>query len=222
MLRLLALGGICWIACLVGCGKSVTELNQMGLAEFEAGNYSYANAYFQQAWQKDRERPETLYNLGRCALAMAEQRFQQRSFIAALRYVDDAVSWFDSAIASFPGYTAAQNGKVRGLELQDKYSQAFDAAQWADDVAGPAAREKIVLAAHYERIGDMDQAQLCYRQAVAMEPDNSYAHAEMGRFYARRGQKDNAILHLRRAAALNPEEPGVLRDLKELSAAPTE
>ncbi len=209
-------------AILAGCASpNVSELNQMGLKEFQAGRYSHAKAYFQQAWEQDRERPATLYNLGRCAQVMAEERFEQGSLTASLRYLDDAVAWFDSAIASFPGYTAAQEAKVQALELKGKYRQALSVAEWADQHVGPAAKQKIVLAGHYERTGDMDQALLCYRQAVAMETRSSFAHAKLGRFYARQGKKDQAVAELQRAYELDPEQEGLLRELAELGEVPS-
>ena len=206
---------------LFGCSmQTVSDLNQLGLVEYRAGNYAHAKAYFEKAWEKDRERAVTLYNLGSCAMAMAAERQGKGSTVSAMRYLDEAVYWFDQAIASFPGYTEAQHGKVRALELQGKYRQATAVATWADQTVGPAARQKWVLARHHERRGDMDEALLGFRQAAAMEPRSAYAQAELGRFHLRRGQRDEAIMAFRRAYALNPTEGGVASALAEFGALP--
>jgi len=206
----------------VGCSvQTVSDLNQMGLAEYRAGNYAHAKAYFTQAWEKDRYRPVTLYNLGSCAMEMARERFDGGNVVGALRYLDDAIGWFDSAIAAFPGYAEAQDAKVRALELQGNYRSALAEAEWIDENVGPAARQKLVLARHHERRGDADQALLCYRQAVAMQPESAYAHAELGKFYMRRGQTENAIAELQIAYQLNWQQPGVVDSLAELGASPT-
>ena len=208
---------------LFGCSmQTVSDLNQLGLAEYRSGNYAHAKAYFEKAWEKDRERAVTLYNLGSCAMAMAAERQGRGSAVSAMRYLDEAVYWFDQATASFPGYTEAQHGKVRALELQGKYRQATAVATWVDQTVGPAARQKLVLARHHERRGDMDEALLSFRQAAAMEPGSAYAQAELGRFHLRRGQHEEAIVALRRAYRLNPAEGGVVSELAELGVLPVE
>ncbi|MFQ6047750.1 MAG: tetratricopeptide repeat protein [Phycisphaerae bacterium] len=200
-----------------GCATAtIGELNQQGLAELRAGRYAQAQAYFKLALEKEPERAETLYYLGCCALERARQKLAANRVPPAMRYLDDAISWFDSAIESAPGYAAAQEAKVEALELKGRYEQALAAAKWADRFVGPAARQKIILGRHYERIGDMDEALLCYRQAVAIEPDSSLARAELGRFYARLGRKQEAILELRKAYRMNPAEPGVVPELQRL------
>ena len=221
MSRLPAVFAILGLVSVGGCTThTVGELNQMGLKEYRKARYSEAKAYFDRAWEMDRERPVTLYNLGRCAMAMGQQRFRQGRFAASLRYLDEAIHWFDSAIESFPGYTDAQLAHVQALDLQGKYRKALQAAEWADTYVGPAAKQKLVLAGHYERTGDLDEALLCYRQAAAIESDNSFVRAELGRFYARQGLTSQARAELERAQQLHPTDPNVASDLAGLAPEP--
>ena len=62
----------------------------------------------------------------------------------------------------------------------------------------------------------MDQAQLAFRQAVAVEPNNAAAHAELGLFYLRLGNKTEARESLRRAYELDKHTPGVTQALAQL------
>ncbi|HUW81305.1 MAG TPA: tetratricopeptide repeat protein [Phycisphaerae bacterium] len=221
MYRLVAIFVVLVSISVSGCTThTVGELNRMGLDEYRKVRYSEAKAYFEQAWKMDRERPVTLYNLGRCAMAMGQQRFRQGRFAASLRYLDEAIHWFDSAIESFPGYTDAQIAHVQALDLQGKYRKALQAAEWADTYVGPGAKQKLVLAGHYERIGDLDEALLCYRQAAAIESDNSYVRAELGRFYARQGLTSQARAEFQRAQELRPTDPDVAGDLARLGPEP--
>ena len=204
-----------------GCGRPVASFDvciQAGLDEYNGERYPEALAMFKEAAAHDRERPEAAYWMGRCYLAMARQRFEEDLFVGALRNCDRAIASFDDAIKAFPGFGRAVQGKAEALRLRGKHAAAMEIADWAAAHSGPQAR-KLILKGHlYAQGGDMDQAQLAFKQAAAVEPDNAAVHAELGLFYLRCGNESAAIQSLKRAYTLNPGTPGVVTALARLGA----
>jgi len=205
---------------LVGCGPSLSELHMQGVRAYRQGDLARAQAMFEAVLEKDPERAETLYFLGRCYHTLARRKFRDHNTPGALRAVEEAIFYYNQAIEAFPGYQAALEDKNRALELKGQYEQALQVAEWAKRYAGPAAERHIFLAKELLERGDYDGALDYLQQAVAMEPRNAKAHAELGRFYMLMGQNRKAVAELQRAYELNPAEPGVVRDLRRLGATP--
>lgn len=212
--------GVCSLVAMVGCGPVVGQINEQGVQEYRSGRYVESIGLFKTALDKDPTRPSTLYYLGRSYTALAEQRFREGDARMARRNLDDAVYYFDRAIAVFPDYDEAIRGKNHALELRGEYDKAMDVVTKSADLLGPSARRKVMIAREQEQRGDLDAALRTYRQAVIQEPLNAWVHAEYGRFYRRLDRRDEAVDQLRRAYKLDPDEPGVVRDLKELGGWP--
>jgi len=212
------------IACALlglGCGApkpSFDRTMEEGVAEFDAGRYMEAMGVFKQAAEQDRERPEPTYYIGRCQLRMAEQRFREDNLPAAMRCCDAAIGAFDAAIGAFPGYSLAVQGKTEALKLKGKHDAALQIATWAATQSGPQSKMLILKGREYARAGDMDRAQLSFKQATTVEPDNAAAYAELGLFYMRMGNDAEAVQNLRLAYELNPGVPGVVAALARLGA----
>jgi len=206
-----------------GCGEpqpSFDEVFSEGVREKQAGHNVEALAMFQMAAQKDPERPEPSYEMGRCYLGMADGQFVEGDIPGALRYCDRAIAAFDKAIAAFPGYSRAVQGKADALKLRGKHQAALDIANWVAAQSGYQAKKLILKARQLADQGDLDNAQLAYKQAAAVEPDNAMAQAELGLFYMRLHNKPEAIKYLTRAYKLNPGAPGVFAALVEMGATP--
>lgn len=71
-------------------------------------------------------------------------------------------------------------------------------------------------ARRFESQNNLEKALELYKQAVAVDPSQSYPHAELGRYYMRIGQNDQAIAELQKAQSINPAEQGVAEDLAKL------
>jgi len=203
-----------------GCGPVVHEINREGLQEYHAGRYIESIGLFKTALKKDITRPSTLYYLGRSYTALAEERFRDGNARMARRNLDDAVYYFDRAVAVYPGYDEAIQAKSKALSLRGEFDKAVKSVQHSADLLGPTAKHKIMVARAHEERGDYDNALLAYRQAIAVEPLNAWAHAELGRFYKRLNQNDKAIAELTRAYRIKPNEAGVALELKALGAWP--
>jgi len=206
-----------------GCGDPLPTYDEAfsdGVRELEAGRPVEAVAMFKMAAVSDPERPEPSYEMGRCYLAMADKQFVEGDVPGALRYCDRAIASYDKAIAAFPGYSRAVTGKADALKLRGKHRAALDIANWVAAQSGYQAKKLILKARQYADQGDLDNAQLAYKQAATVEPDNAMAHAELGLFYMRMNNKPEAIRSLTRAYKLDPGAPGVFAALIELGAVP--
>lgn len=205
-----------------GCGGpsgEVRDLNARGLAEYRAGRYTDAIAMFKKAAEKDRERPEASVYIADCYLAMSQERFKDGNIHGALRWCDIAIAKYDAAVGAFPGYSRAVQGKADALKLKGEHEQALQTADWAAKNSGLQSTKLILKGREYAQESDMDQAQLAFRQAVAVEPNNAAAHAELGLFYLRCGNKTEARESLRRAYELDRDTPGVTEALAQLGDA---
>lgn len=191
-----------------------------GVREFRDARYNEAIAMFKNAAELDRERPEPSYETGRCYLAMADREFKEDDLPGALRYCDRAIDAFDKAVAAFPGFSKAVQAKADALKLKGRNEAAQNVADWAARYVGPQAKMLILRGRQYAQSGDVDKAQLSFKQAVSMEENNPAAHAELGLFYMRCGRDAEAIASLQRAYQLNPGAPGVLAALARLGAGP--
>lgn len=198
----------------------IKEAMTEGHREFDRGRYAEALGMYEMAEDIDPERPEPSYFIGKCFVAMADQQFAEDDLPGALRYCDRAIATFDKAIASFPGYSKALQGKADALKLRGRHQAAYDIAQWVSAQSAYDSRKLIVEARQYSSNGDLDRAQLALVKAVAVNPDDAAPHAELGRFYLRTNNRPKAIQSLTRAYQLNPGAPGVFAALLELGAIP--
>jgi tetratricopeptide (TPR) repeat protein len=216
VLMLLAIGS------LSGCGNELSygELRQLGQEKMIEQNYGAARLLLLDAREMVPEDPWNLYDLGDCNVYLAKEQFRLRNAPAAMDYVDDAVRCYGRAVNAHPGMQPALWGKNMALELKRQFESALEVAEWAAEFVGPSARGQIFLAHELEERNDPDAALLRYRQAVAMEPANAFAHAELGRFYTRINRRTEAVQQLRAAYNLNPAEPGVVEALRDLGEAP--
>jgi tetratricopeptide (TPR) repeat protein len=207
---------------LVGCGPPdpVRKLNQSGLEYYNKGDYYAAITQFENARKLDPELPESSYYLGRCYLRMAEQKMREDNLVAGMRFCDRSASEFERAYNAFPGYTKAIQGKSEALKLRGRQAAALELASWASAHATPRARMMILEAHELAQAGDLDKSLRVLKTAVAVEPENAAAHAELGRFYMRCNNEREAIAALQKAYRLDPGAPGVVSALAELNALP--
>lgn len=215
--------GLASILLAPGCGKpraTFDEIMREGVAEYEARNYREALGVFKHAQEVDRERPEPTYYTGLCYLGMADRQFKDDNLPAALRQCDAAIGAFDASVGAFPGYSQAVQAKADALKLKGKHAAALDIANWAARNCGPQAKMLILKGRQYAQAGDLDQAQLAFKQATTVEPHNAAAQAELGLFFMRCGNDGEAVKSLQKAYELDPGAPGVVAALARLNASP--
>jgi tetratricopeptide (TPR) repeat protein len=201
------------LGCLAsGCAEpnpSFEQLRTEGLRLMIAGRYAGARGLFVEAYKQRPEDAYNLHDLGDCCVFFARDQFEQMNVPAAHRELDKAVEYYSRSINSYPGFEPALIGKNHALELKGESEKALALAEWARKYVGPSARQQIFLAREFEQRGDVDSAELRYRQGVAMEQDSALANAELGKFYCRQNLPDRGRPYLERAYALDPHTPGV-------------
>jgi len=182
--------------------------------------YGAARIFFLQAEEMRPRRADNLHDLGACSVVLARERFQEGNRSAAMRELDEAISYYTQAIDAHPGHLAAIEGKHVALKLKEHFDEALQVAEWAAEFVGPSARQYLFLAENLEERGDIDDAFLRYRQAVAVEPRNFEAHKRFGAFLQRHGNEEAAVFHLQLAYRLNPLDTWVADELSKRGAVP--
>lgn len=218
----LLIGGMA-VLLVVGCMEpSVSKLHEDGIREYQAGAVVNARGMFEEALKRDPEHYESAFYAGMCHKAVAREKLREEDYPGAMRELDMAGYYFGLAIESYPGYMAAIQQKAEVLEMKGQYEDAIRLAIWAKDNVGTDRGQLIMLAQKLAEGGDYDSALVRLRQAVALNPDDAYVNAELGRFYVMIGRREDGIDSLQRAYRINPSEPGVLDMLAELGYAPVE
>ena len=70
-----------------------------------------------------------------------------------------------------------------------------------------------LLSTIYGMQGNMDEAGRCCRRVIALHPDHSEAHVNLGNVLLCQGKLDEAILHYQTAIGINPSNAGALCSL---------
>lgn len=207
---------------LTGCGPSFKyhELRYEGQKAMLDDMYGPACYFFKEAENLHPRHIENLHDLGACSVMLARQKFEAGSRAAAMRELDAAISYYSEAIEVYPGYQPAIVGKTVALKLSGQFDEALAHAEWAAEFIGPSARQYIFLAKELEKRGDVDGAQLRYRQAVAIDPANAESHTAFARFLLRQKKEVPAVYHLQAAYRLNPRDQWVVDQLTIRSALP--
>jgi Flp pilus assembly protein TadD len=201
---------------LTGCGPSYRELRLEAQNAVVDGEWGAARHLFEMADTKEPGDAENLHDLGVCSMVLARQKFKDGNHAAGMREADRAVAFFTRSMTAAPGFQASVIGRNRALELKGQFEEALRTAHWAANYIGPSAKQQIWLAKEYEERGDMDNALLRYRQAVAMEPDSAEAHKALGMFLVRTGNKQMAIRALNQSLRLDPTQADVAGTLRSL------
>lgn len=218
--RRIAIAAVLSMLPLVGCGPSYRTLRHEGMSTMATGSYGSAKWFFLQADQKKPRQVDNLYDLATCYLMLAKDDFQQQYYAAAMRDVNNAIDFFGRAIDAHPGHQPAIEGKSMALELKGQFDAALANAEWAAEFVGPAAAQFLFLAKGLEARGQLDDAFLRYRQAVAVEPKNVEAHLAFARFLLKGDNEAAAVHHLQEAYLIDPTDTWTTDQLARRGALP--
>ena len=184
------------------------------------GMYGPALYFFEEAEALYPRIVDNLHDLGACSVMLAREKFKQMNHAAAMRELDAAVAYYTQALEVRPAHQASIEGLNVALELEGKFDEALERAEWTATFVGPSARQYIFLAGELEERGDVDGALLRYRQAVAVDPQNPAGHVAFAKFLLRHGNERAAIHHLQVAYRVNPLDEWVVDQLASRSALP--
>lgn len=196
-----------------GCGPHYRQFRQSGQTHMDNAEFGAAKLLFLDAEDDSPRHLENLADLGACSIMLARARFSEMNHAAALREVDDALTYYSRALDVSPGHQLSVEGKNIALELKGQFDEALAHAEWTAEFVGPQAKYYLFLASELEERGDMDAALLRYRQAVAMEPENVDSHIAFAKFLARHGIEPATVHHLKIAYRLDPLNEWVMDEL---------
>ncbi len=187
-----------------GCAPSFKQYRSEGQKLMAEGRYNAALYQLRTARNMVPEHSWNLCDMAQCHMALAEEAGARQDDRAELRELDRAIACYKRALRSFPGMPTALRGMNHALEVRGDSDEALESARWASEIVGPSAAQQLFLAREYAERGDADQALLCYRQAVAMEPTNPTAHWALGMFYLTLDRRSDGVEHLQTAYRLDP------------------
>ena len=122
-------------------------------------------------------------------------------------------------------WAAAKEVDLAAANWPANPTQAFDRIRVARSLNPLSDRPDITAGIIAERLGDERRARAAFAQAVVRNPENWYAHLELGLLHASAHDPRAALAAIHRARALNPREPLLarvesdLRDGKPVAAA---
>ena len=125
-----------------------------------------------------------------------------------------AVRWRDRAPAAKPDPVGATEANARGVGLMEQFNYADAAAEFAEAARlAPAwlpARLNLGMALYNSATRDDDpvlpQAVAVFEQALAEDPDNPYAHFNLGVIFKYQAKYEAAQGHFRRVAEIDPAD----------------
>ena len=191
-----------------------------GQSLMAAGTYGAARHFFNEAESIIPRRVGNLYDLGTCSMMVARQRLAEKNDLAAKRELNTAIAYYSHALEVYPGHQPSIEAKNIALELKGQFDEALEHAEWTAQFVGPAAKQYIFLAGEHEERGDIDEALLRYKQAIAMEPENADAHVAFAKFLLRTNNESAAVHYLKAAYRLNPTDSWTLEQLSSRGAVP--
>lgn len=102
-------------------------------------------------------------------------------------------------------------------QWQGDPAAAFDTLDSAASLNPLSATPKLLAGSIALRLGRRAQSEVFFRQALERDPDDAYAHLELGALVAERGRRSEALALLERAHQLDPRDDltaGVLRRVR--------
>ena len=173
---------------------SAADLRVVGADYVLLSDYADADRWFTLASQWDPQDLLGLYYLGRTKYN--EQRFEQ------------AIDLFERCLKLDPRNVKAEDNlalSLQALGRRDEAEQAFRRAiEWQTEAGGKDPWPYIDLGSLYIESNRFPEAVNTLRQAVALAPGQSKAHAQLGKAYLSLQQLDKAQPELERAVALSP------------------
>jgi len=191
--------------------------NNLGILLQKTGRHAEAEAVFRRALSHRPDHAEAYYNLG--LLCQESER------------LDEAYAFYTEAMRLRPTHAATHNNLgaiykawMRPQEAERCFHQALTI-----DPAYAEARHNLGLllqemqpvdmdSFHHrgnllQQMGKLDEAQACYRRALALDPGNADLHNNLGVLLTRQKRIAEAEQAYQRALALRPAYPAALHNL---------
>jgi len=104
-------------------------------------------------------------------------------------------------------------GAARAAEAPQPVEPAWEATV---PHGAPSPYQHFLAGCRAEQAGELEAAEVCYRQAIELEPSLAAAHTNLGNLAHRRGAADEARKAYQRALDLDPDQPEARFNLANL------
>lgn len=205
-----------------------SSYNDWGTAEARQQKYSQSMVHFHEAERWDRSTPGLMRNIGLAAVKLGDDKEAARALRFAVRQdPKDATCQTLLAMSLFSTRQYAEASRhfatVRESALSDPqmtYAWAFSLSQSNQPKQARLLLSKLTaqsLTAEtlvdvgevYSGLGDYNDALVCFRKAVALDPSIRKAHDDAGSALLRLDRPAEAIPELQAELKVNPSDPDV-------------
>jgi len=208
--------------CVVQRKYSAKDTYERGLTEYYAGNYTTAAGYFKWALELKREYAGPMIGLAQCNYQFAKENFARKNTGAALQNLEEGLYWSNQALDANPGNPKVTEVRIQILALKGEIEQVVKTAKWGVNVQGPNPNSLLTMAKTYTDVGAYDEAEVAYKQAIAVAPQNVEARIQAGQFYEKIGKPELALQQYEEAYRIDPNNPDVQVHISQLSGGKTE
>jgi tetratricopeptide (TPR) repeat protein len=203
--------------CVLQRKYNAKDIYERGLTEYAAGNYTQAAGDFRWAMDLKKEYSGPMIGLAQCQIRFACENFDKKNTGAALQNLEEGLYWINLAVDADPGNPQVTTVRTQILKMKGEIEQVVRTAQWGVSTQGPNADSLLLMAKTYQEVGSYDEAEVAYKQAIAVAPTSVKARVQAGQFYERIGKRDLALQQYEEAYRLEPTNSDVQEKITQLS-----
>jgi tetratricopeptide (TPR) repeat protein len=203
--------------CVIQRKYKAKDTYERGMTEFYAGNYTTAAGYFKWALELKKEYAGPMIGLAQCQYQFAKENFTKKNTGAALQNLEEGLYWSNQALDANPGNPKVTEVRVQILALKGEIEQVVKKAKWGVNVQGPNPYSLLLMAKTYMEVGAYDEAEVAYKQAIAVAPQNVEARVQAGQFYEKIGKRELALQQYEEAYRIDPNNPDIQIRITQLS-----
>jgi len=166
--------------------------------------------------------PRTVFNLGMAYASIAQRTMEKEDWIQAIRAFHkylEVGGWSEHAYMAWKFIGYGQQCLERPEQALDSYFEAIKICpQYGDAYAA--------IGAAYDRLNQLDKAEIWYKLALTEGSENAYAHdvgmatltplTSLARIYALKGKIDDAEKYARMALEITGSDPQIEGILEEI------
>lgn len=160
---------------------------------YQAGDMPAALANYQSAIERNPQDAESLSNLGQV--------------LVKLNRVEEALPYFDRAVALIPDRWAYTFNRARALGLLGRWQEAVAGYRRAQELFPNDYVTTFNLALALRRLGDNDSAVTEFLKAIVLEPNDASFRMALGATYERLQKPVEAAAAYEDALRLSPQAP---------------
>ncbi|MEK6238862.1 MAG: tetratricopeptide repeat protein, partial [Planctomycetales bacterium] len=173
------------------------------------GDYQSATQRFWEAADRDRDNPDSYYNLAVTHHQLGKQHRNPKE-------LEQAELYYNQCLDRDGNHLDCNRGLAVLLVEQGQSDNAFKLLEGWADRSPDNANARVELARLSEEVGDRARAKSLLESALIIEPRNSRALAALGRIYENMGEHRQALLVYERSLASNTLQPAVAQRVASL------